>query len=184
MSEVYVYKRTPGTTVAATRELVEGCVFADCDAAGNLVGVEVLGAHSVTTDGGAARDGLPAAATRYLLAKYTPDLMRNEPRNVGVVAWSPEGVEARFLGETPGRPGEVGEGTVPPFARSASAYRQWVRYWRKELAGGTPPPALALASPPGNYVLAGGGFALGEVPPGGLPALADRLFAELVEPCP
>ena len=34
---------------------------------------------------------------KYLIAKYIPDLNRMEPRNIGIVVWSPEGIEARFL---------------------------------------------------------------------------------------
>ena len=35
--------------------------------------------------------------TQYLLAKYIPDMHRFEPRNIGVIVWSPDGIEARFL---------------------------------------------------------------------------------------
>ena len=68
--------------------------------------------------------------TKYLLAKYIPDLHRFEPRNIGVIVWSPVGVEARFLAEYPNRPGEVDGRSIPGFVTSASAYKQWIRYWR------------------------------------------------------
>jgi len=73
--------------------------------------------------------------TKYLLAKYIPDLHRFEPRNIGVIVWSPLGIEARFLAEYPNRPGEVDGRSIPGFVTSASAYKQWVRYWRDAISG-------------------------------------------------
>ncbi len=133
---------------------------------------------------------------RYLVAKYIPDLQRFEPRNVGVVVWSPEGVAARFLAEKPGRPGEVDGRGVPAFVASAPAYRQWIRFWRAELArpeitalkGGKRVPRKApeflealRSNNRGNFVLAEGGFLLDPVRPEELPGLADKLFGQLVE---
>ena len=37
---------------------------------------------------------------RYLLAKYIPDPLRMEPRNIGVVLWAEGNVAARFVGES------------------------------------------------------------------------------------
>jgi hypothetical protein len=42
---------------------------------------------------------------KYFLAKYIPDMHRFEPRNIGVVIWSPSGIEARFLAENLNRRG-------------------------------------------------------------------------------
>jgi predicted RNA-binding protein with RPS1 domain len=70
---------------------------------------------------------------RFLIAKYVPDVFRNEPRNIGVVLWTPDGVAARFLGEKPDAPGEVDDADIPEFVNSKHAYKQWVRYWRREL---------------------------------------------------
>ncbi len=49
MSDVYVRLRPMAG--GSTRELVAGQVLADFDAAGNLCGVEILGADSVKIDG-------------------------------------------------------------------------------------------------------------------------------------
>ena len=110
---------------------------------------------------------------RYFLAKYVPDLTRMEPRNVGVIVWTPEGVDARFLAETPDRPGEVDGRSIPSFVTNAQAYKQWVAYWRKELdrweieptRGG---PAVPRSSPDfldalarkgrGNFLLTSAGY--------------------------
>jgi hypothetical protein len=133
---------------------------------------------------------------RYLIAKYIPDLGRMEPRNVGVIVWSPDGVEARFLAERADRPGEVDGRSIPAFVTSPPAYQQWVSFWRAELARpaieplrgrdkvsrGSPGFLDALqSSGRGNFVLAEGGFLLDPVAAEELPRLADRLFAALVE---
>jgi len=133
---------------------------------------------------------------RYLIAKYIPDLGRMEPRNVGVILWSPNGVEARFLAEKSDRPGEVDGRSVPGFVTSTQAYRQWIAFWRSELAR---PEILPLqgrekiprSSPGfldvlqttgrGNFVLVDGGFLLDSVSEEELPRLADKLFASLVD---
>ena len=132
---------------------------------------------------------------RYLIAKHIPDLGRMEPRNVGVVVWSPDGVEARFVAEKADRPGEVVLRHVPSFVADRHAYRQWVAFWRAELAKPGIVPlrgrdAIAPASPGyldalmetgrGHFVLADGGFLLDPVERGSLPRLADQLFASLV----
>ncbi len=64
-------------------------------------------------------------STRFLLAKFVPDLRRMEPRNIGVVVWSEEAVVCRFAGESE-------DGVRPPanLHVSPNAYRQWVDYWR------------------------------------------------------
>src|ERR1700690_3094866 len=89
-------------------------------------------------------------ATKYLLVKYIPDVHRFEPRNIGVILWSPLGVEARFVAEHTSRPGEVDGRSIPSFVTSASAYKQWVRYWRDAIsAEAIQPPGggeLVLAS--------------------------------------
>lgn len=134
--------------------------------------------------------------TKYLLAKYIPDLHRVEPRNIGVIVWSSVGVEARFLAEIPDRPGEVDGRSVPQFVSSTSAYKQWIRYWRNAVSGETFKPAgggdlLSVASPEfvaalqltgqGNFVLAEAGQILDRITEDDLPVVADQLFASLVE---
>jgi hypothetical protein len=134
--------------------------------------------------------------TKYFLAKYIADLHRFEPRNIGVIVWSPTGVEARFLAEFPNRPGEVDGRSIPGFVTSPSAYKQWVRYWRDALSGPSFKPLnggdVVPSSSPGfiealqqtgrgNFVLADAGSVLDVVGEEELPTLADQLFAQLVE---
>ncbi len=134
--------------------------------------------------------------TKYLLAKYIPDMHRFEPRNIGVIVWSPLGVEARFLAEYPNRPGDVDGRSIPGFVTSASAYKQWIRYWRDSFAregihpvrGGEVVPASSAAfiealqqTGRGNFVIADAGSVLDAVGEEELSAVADQLFAQLVE---
>lgn len=134
--------------------------------------------------------------TKYLLAKYIPDLHRFEPRNVGVIVWSPLGIEARFVAEYPNRPGEVDGRSIPNFVTSPSAYKQWIRYWRDAISGTTIRPlgggdVVASSSPGfiealqqtarGNFVVVDAGSVLDEVGEEELPTVADQLFAQLVE---
>lgn len=74
----------------------------------------------------AALEGGP----RWLIAKYQDDLHRREPRNVGIVLLVGELRLARFLAER--EPGTV-DGRAIRWIRSASAYRQWIRYWRRQM---------------------------------------------------
>jgi hypothetical protein len=69
----------------------------------------------------------------YYVAKYVPDLMKWEPRNIGVLIWTPYGVAGRFLGEKENRLGEVDGRKIPAFVTSADAYREWIYYWRSQL---------------------------------------------------
>lgn len=133
--------------------------------------------------------------TKYLLAKYIPDMHRFEPRNIGVIVWSPLGIEARFLAENAQRPGEVDGRSIPSFVTSDSAYKQWVRYWREALSGSSIRPIgggeIIPASSPafmealqktskGNFVIADAGTVLDEVGEGELAAVANQLYSQLV----
>jgi hypothetical protein len=131
---------------------------------------------------------------RFLIAKYIPDVFRNEPRNIGVVLWSPDGILARFIGEKPDALGEVDDSQIPPFIASHTAYKQWVRYWRDSIAkeslrprGGSPAPRTSPAfldalrqTGPSNYVLAGLSLIFSPVPAEELPQALDYLFENYV----
>ncbi len=70
---------------------------------------------------------------RFLVAKFTADLRRQEPRNVGVILLHEKGVYARFFGE--GMP-ELDDGPGIDGRRVRSrvfdpeTYAQWVEFWR------------------------------------------------------
>jgi hypothetical protein len=134
-------------------------------------------------------------APRFLVAKYVPDVFRNEPRNIGIILWAPEITLARFAGERIDSPGKVDDQDIPSFVASPEAYRQWVRYWRREVTKpvirpATGGPGVPRTSPacldalrqtgPGNFLLCDGGTFGDPIPISEIPAVADRLFAECV----
>ncbi len=54
---------------------------------------------------------------QWFVAKYVPDLVRGEPRNIGVILRLFEGVlKYRFW-------------SIPPFVRDPTTYLAWVDYW-------------------------------------------------------
>jgi hypothetical protein len=125
---------------------------------------------------------------RILIAKYIPDVFRDEPRNIGVVLWTPDAVAARFLGEKPDAPGEVNDSEIPAFVHSPHAYKQWVRYWRrgidKLLGGGADRLDSLRRTGPSNYHLADAGVIAEPIPRTELPQAVQKLFESHVAPQP
>jgi hypothetical protein len=133
---------------------------------------------------------------KYLIAKYVPDLMRGEPRNIGVVLWTPSGVRARFVAERPGKSGEVDGRSIPAFVASTSAFKQWVEYWQGEVGKASIMPLnggpavnssdaafldVLAQSSKGSFVLAEGGLLLDPIRPGDEATALRDLFDALVE---
>jgi hypothetical protein len=133
--------------------------------------------------------------SKYLIAKYISDLRRVEPRNIGVILWTPSGTAARFLAEKPERCGEVDGRSIPPFVTSATAYKQWIEFWRHELENNEMESVqdsgkrasrsvsafldILVESNKGNFVLTEGGFLLDPIED--IDEAADFLFNTLVE---
>lgn len=69
--------------------------------------------------------------TRYLLARYVDDLTRNEPVNVGVIAYDGSQTIARFDGEND--EGHIDLRRVRHRITGSNTYRAWVNYWRRAL---------------------------------------------------
>jgi hypothetical protein len=129
----------------------------------------------------------------YLIAKYVPDLFRNEPINVGIILWIDGVVGARFVAETNGK---LDLRQAPTQIVSRSAYRQWVSTWRdliesdfgkiigtsKVIAKSDPAFLETLKSTSqGNYVLESGGQLLDSVSEKDFSDVLDYLFDRLVE---
>lgn len=66
-------------------------------------------------------------SAKYWVVQHISDLMRAEPRNVGVIAQVGEELVARFLGESV--PREI-DGRKLRHMPHPDVYRQWVEYWR------------------------------------------------------
>jgi hypothetical protein len=136
-------------------------------------------------------------APRYLLVKHIPDLARGEPRNVGVILWTPWLTDARFCAEKLDAPGTVDGRSIPDFIRSKSAYRQWVRFWRREISSASIVPigggdAIARSSPAfadalkrasrGDFIVEDGGYVLDVRSEDDVSRATDELYESLVEP--
>lgn len=134
---------------------------------------------------------------RYLLVKHVPDLERFEPRNIGVIIWTPSAVGARFIADKPDAPGEVDGRSIPDFVRSKTAYRQWVEFWHHELAREVIAPvtggdAVSRSNPAfvdallsagrGDFLVEDGGFVLDIPQDDDLASVVDSLYGRLVEP--
>jgi hypothetical protein len=127
---------------------------------------------------------------RYLIAKYVPEVLRNEPRNFGVIVWTPFKVDARFWGESLGN---VDGRKVPDWIRSKTAYKEWVKFLRNCVVKGeistkgetitseTPEFLSALENVSGaNYLLGDSGLIPESIEASDVPILTDYLYELLV----
>jgi hypothetical protein len=126
-------------------------------------------------------------STRFLVAKYIPDVRRMEPRNIGIIAWNAGHTAARFLGEDDGPPRYLG-------VKDRGNYGKWLSAWRSQLAkpfletGCNETIAKADVKfldalcewSQGNYVLVNGGELMERVSPDELNGVVGYLFSELV----
>jgi hypothetical protein len=134
-----------------------------------------------------------STAPRFLVAKYIPDLRKQEPKNIGIVLWAGGQVLSRFVGDD-----ELHNSTqfYPNFVlkRNRPVYREWITHWRRLMSKETLPlqgrktvpkssadflNALRLKSS-GNFVLVEGGLFPVDIPKKDIGAIADGLFQEMV----
>ena len=92
---------------------------------------------------------------KFFIFQMTPDLFRREPRNVGVVVEANGHTAARFFAE--GLNGDI-DGRRIKALPSPSAYRQWVKYWRRTLQkGGIPALVESAAEDRAHFQMIEGG---------------------------
>lgn len=73
------------------------------------------------------------STTRLAVIRYVPDPVRDEPRNVGVIAWRAGEVAARFVGEDDA--GDLDRRHISRrLIEDRQTYVEWVHYWRTQLA--------------------------------------------------
>lgn len=84
----------------------------------------------------------------YWIAKYVPDLFRNEPKNIGVFVQFNDTFSARFLGEDSDQ--RIDKRKLRSF-RNADVYEQWVDYWRDLINKGDIDRLNSHTS--GNYII-------------------------------
>lgn len=133
--------------------------------------------------------------TTYLIAKYVPDIFRNEPENIGIIVWIQGHVALKFLGQR--TDGSINGQTVRDRFRSLANYKQWVESWQRlasrgEVLFGKKEELIQKSSPlflealathsKGNFILEKGGELLEEVDANSIGDVADYLFERLVGP--
>ncbi len=124
-----------------------------------------------------------AKKQRFLVAKYTPDVRRLEPRNIGIILWTPRRLGLRFL-----------ETTDAKFVKDKGMYDRWVTFWSdtcqskvievgrgQEVAANSPDFVEALLNTQrGQYRLVDGGFVPEKVLVNDIDRMTDTLFSDLV----
>jgi len=124
-----------------------------------------------------------AATPTYLVAKYVPDPVRMEPRNIGVVLWSRGGAACRFM-----------ESSEAAFVEDKKMYQRWTKFWGSACTDGEvhSPTRGTVASDKrefldamidtqrGNYLLYEGGQLLEKIKAADRKAATDYLYRELV----
>jgi hypothetical protein len=122
---------------------------------------------------------------QWYVVKHMPDLVRAEPRNIGVILFADDQPAARFVGEPAGG-GEVDGRAVPEFGNHL-VYKAWVRQWRALCKEG--PDAVAAVVRRGRaagdsfFIVDGGEQLVGDAGLGTEDYL-DDLYVSLVRPDP
>lgn len=116
-------------------------------------------------------------AARFFLCQYVSDPFRQEPRNVGVIVQSKDGVACLFQGES--EDGNVDGRKLRQFA-DPDNYRNWVHFWRRtaEKKASSLERAL-LAANRDSFRVVSGGY-LGDVASDSASQLVKFLFSSLV----
>jgi len=76
--------------------------------------------------------------TELAVVRYIADPVRDEPKNVGVIAWRDGRGAARFLGETDA--GDLDGRRVSRLIEDWRAFDQWVTFWRAQLTAANAAP--------------------------------------------
>lgn len=122
--------------------------------------------------------------SRFVLAKYVPDLDRMEPRNIGVILWSNGKLCARFLSED----------KAAPIVEEIDTYRRWVEFWSEMTIGESIEPRRGksvptssstcvdalLSNQEGNFILVDTGEVMQQLRGREVSKATDFLFGELV----
>ena len=118
-------------------------------------------------------------SAEYLIVQWIPNILRHEPKNVGVIVLSPNGPAARFYGEN-GHPGKIHK-TIAKKITHHDIYSQWVTYWREQLRTGNGSLKESLTqSRGGDYEVIFGG-SVEDIGQDSAKDVCDYLFGLLVD---
>jgi len=118
----------------------------------------------------------------WYVVKHVPDLVRREPRNIGVILIADQEKMSRFLGEQPD--GEIDGRTVPQFGNHL-VYKAWVKHWRSLLDQGASvlsEQVVAGRGPGASFYIEEGGEQLVGHDERASDEILDDLYATLVRP--
>lgn len=120
----------------------------------------------------------------YFLVRHVPDVLRNEPRNIGVILAHDDQLVARFVGEA--SPDSLDLRRVPhALIPDRQLFAEWHHFWRGKLkatAHSSPNAVLeelVRASTPAYSVVTGGDWH--EDSTASVEAIADSLFRRVVD---
>lgn len=113
-------------------------------------------------------------SAQYWIAQYIGDVFRNEPKNVGVFVRHRGILEGQFFAEID----QQIDGRKLRAFPYPDVYRQWIQYWRKQIAGNAEPSGLVDTSTP-NFQVKYGGF-VSDVEGSSIEDLLHYLYALLV----
>jgi hypothetical protein len=133
---------------------------------------------------------------KYLVAKYVPDVFRNEPVNIGVLTWIDGEVGWKFIGQREEKSTAINGKTqgITGRIKSVQNYKQWIESWVLRLQApqlhtrhhgtvnhSSPDFLNALATyGEGSYILEPGGELAEDVDPKEINEVTNHLFATLV----
>ena len=117
-----------------------------------------------------------AESVQYFIAQYISNPLRQEPRNVGIVARCGAVRGCRFIGE--GHGAKIDGRKLRSF-RFPDVYKQWVAYWRESLDRETDIEALAEDNAP-HYRLVRGGSVV-DIGADPIEKVVAYLFRQLVK---
>jgi len=133
---------------------------------------------------------------KYLVAKYVPDVFRNEPVNIGILTWVDGEVGWKFIGQRDENSTAIdgrAQGIVGRI-KSVPNYKQWIESWVIRLQApqlhtrqygtiehSSPDFLNALATyGEGSYILEAGGELMDDVNSREIREVTNSLFATLV----
>ena len=123
-------------------------------------------------------------AADWYLVKHVPDLMRNEPINVGVVVTGDGRARARFVGER--EDGTIDGRRVPRIVEGLETFKAWAAFIRREAEAGRLDERIASLARRGgdSFVLERRGAVVGDLAATSIDAAVDQLYcaAVAVEP--
>jgi hypothetical protein len=119
---------------------------------------------------------------QWFVVKHVPDLVRREPRNIGVILFVGDARLSRFLGEQPD--GDIDGRTVPQFGNHL-VYKAWVKQWRMLRDQGADALSQQVEigrTPGGSFYIEDGGEQLVGSDDRPEDEILDDLYATLVRP--